>query len=111
MRLRIIISWAPYPEGSIRAINQQQALDHLRALAPEWCDFALALLPGEKPPDLEAEIVRLPREGSTVTGGHTVPYLRDMLAAAFEGLSLDEWGGIFNSDILVTPEFFEHAAP
>lgn len=109
MRLRIIISWAPYPQGSIREDNQYQALRRLISIAPEWCDFSLATLPGEKRVNqvgIGPEELRLPREASSVTGGRPMPYFRDVLEAALEGLGPKEWGGTMNSDIVVTPEFF-----
>lgn len=119
MRMRIVVSWAPYPEGSVRAQAQDQALERLQDLAPDWCALVYASLPGERPlaplvfndpsniPLVGNIHARLLRDGRLVTEGHSVPYLRDMLDVAFEDAQEDDWGGVLNSDILVTPAFFE----
>ena len=110
--LNVAVSWAPYPEGSPRAAQQRQAFTRLAEIAPSWCSVTLTVQAREKAPVVPVpagglQVVVLPRDASSVAGGRRLPFFRDMLDVAVAGLPPDGWGGILNSDIVVTQEFFD----
>lgn len=112
MTLKIAVSWAPYPEGTPRALHQRQAYGQLAELAPDWCEVTLAVNTREVLPLLPVprgglQTVVLPRDASSVAGGRRLPFMRDMFDVATKGVPKDGWGGLLNSDIVVTEAFFD----
>jgi len=113
MKLRVVISWVPFPKGSAREDHQLKVWGQLVELAPPWCEVVVALLDGEPDPGLNLEPTVLPRRADVAgDSDRPLPYLRDMVDVALN--SDVTWGGFLNSDIVVTPEFFsviEHLSP
>lgn len=112
MKLRIVISWAPYPVGSPRLHQQREAFKRLAGMAPDWCEVVLARHRGEPLPLVPVprsgllEVVLL-RDASSITRGRRLPFLKDVLRIATEDLDGTSWGGLLNSDIVVTQAFFD----
>ena len=115
MDLRVVVNWAPYLAGSPRSHQQFRATTRFVELAPVWCGLSLARLPREGPPDVVIENAScavqqavLPRDAHGAAAGHRhLPFVRDVMDLACEGLGDASWGGFLNSDILVTERFFE----
>ena len=107
MKLRVVVNWAPYPIGTSRLAHQIYAAEKLHELEPDWCEVFYARLPGEEAAPAPWNVVKLDREASSVTGGRRLPYMKEMFDVAVQGLPDDAWGGFFNSDIIVTPGFFQ----
>jgi hypothetical protein len=110
--MRVAVNWAPYPDGP-RLVNQRQAFQRLCELAPSDCQVVLATLPRDAQPVMpvradgqEIERAHLKRDASEVAH-RRLPYMHDMLDVATSGLADTDWGGILNSDIVVTQEFFD----
>lgn len=114
--MRVVVNWAPYPEVphhvNPRLFNQRQAFQQLCELAPDDCQIVLTTLPGEKAPMVPARdgqeilCVRLSRD-ALEQARRKLPYMKDTLDVAVDSMKDREWGGLINSDIIVTPEFFE----
>ncbi|MHC4643883.1 MAG: hypothetical protein ACYTBJ_00175 [Planctomycetota bacterium] len=110
MQAKILINWAPYPTGSLRAEQQMYAFGRLDSLAPDWCEVIIVTLPGEHIPNPVVggtSGIVLSRHAGDITEGKRLPFMKDILDIAFDRAADRDWGGFFNSDIIVTKEFFD----
>lgn len=105
--IRFIINWAPYHPGSDRGTMQRKALEVFQRHAPSWCELRLCTLPGEPVPIRPAcGVTVLRRDSKSIGTERALPYMKDVLDVAMEGLSPRDFGGLLNSDIFVIPGLF-----
>jgi len=114
MHLNTVVNWVPYGEETAQFQNQKQAHEEFLRLKPAWADLIVALLPAEKrsidPKNLPAgaKMVNLTRQATGYEfGDRCLPFVTDLMDCAKNGSSASDWIGVLNTDILVSPKFFE----
>lgn len=107
MKTGIVISWVPFKPKTPRANLQLKAWKQLVGGAPKWCSVRPAVLPDESDPNIGVEPLRLPRRADHEgLSPRALPFMKDVIDAAFNIGEDVLLGGFFNSDIFVTPSFW-----